>query len=163
MENYKILKDFPKYKIYSNGKVWSDFKKGYLTPQIRNKGYLAVTLYSENKRQHFLLHRLIATLFIQNPNNLPDVNHKDQDKTNNDVSNLEWCTKKYNNDYGTRTERIAKAHSKKIFCVELNKIFNSAAEAGQELKIDPSSIRKVCNGKRKSAGGYHWKEIEKNS
>lgn len=159
-EEYKKLKDFPNYRIYKDGKVWSEYSKKFLSPSCNKKGYLKITLYSPTARKHFQIHRLVAMLFLDNPNNLPDVNHKNENKKDNNVSNLEWCDKIYNNDYGTRNQRIALSNSKTVKCIELNKIYISATEAGRQLNIDPSSIRKVCKGQRKTAGGYHWEILE---
>lgn len=157
---FKILPDFPQYKIYSNGTIWSDYYKKFLVPEIDEKGYHRVVFYNNGNRKHFQVHRLVAFLFLDNPNNLSDVNHKDENKNNNDVSNLEWCDKQYNNDYGTRNQRISLANSKQIRCIETNQIFISAKEAEDKLGIDASSIRKVCRGERKTAGGYHWERME---
>jgi len=79
-----------------------------LTSQLNFGGYKKVALYKDNKRKVMLVHRLVATAFIENPNNYPEINHKDEDKTNNVVTNLEWCTHKYNNNYGTKKERQIK-------------------------------------------------------
>ena len=64
------------------------------------KGYLKINLWKNNKSKMFLVHRIVAETFILNPNNLPQVNHKDENKSNNCVENLEWCSQKYNNNYG---------------------------------------------------------------
>lgn len=74
---------------------------------IDKNGYYRVLLSKNNKIKNYLVHRLVAQTFIPNPNNLPQVNHKDENKTNNNVNNLEWCTRSYNCQYGTRTKRIA--------------------------------------------------------
>lgn len=73
---------------------------------LHNYGYLLVNLYKEGKRKLFLVHRLVAHTFIPNPEGLPEINHKDEDKTNNLVDNLEYCDRKYNINYGTHTERM---------------------------------------------------------
>lgn len=70
------------------------------------KGYYQVTLNKDGKKKHHRVHRLVASAFLENPFNYTDVNHKDENKTNNHVDNLEWCTRKYNNNYGTKPERI---------------------------------------------------------
>ena len=81
---------------------------GILTPRFDGKGYEMVALYKEGKARNTKVHRLVAQAFIPNPNNYPQVNHKDEDKTNNCVDNLEWCDTQYNNTYGTRIERMLK-------------------------------------------------------
>lgn len=102
-------KDIPrfegKYAIYSNGSVWSYRSKKFLKPRYTAKGYARVHLGLDTD---YYVHRLVAEAFIPNPDNLPEVNHKDEDKVNNDVSNLEWCKQIYNDNYGTRGKRISK-------------------------------------------------------
>ena len=78
-----------------------------LKPQLNRFGYEIVNLYRKRKMRHFFIHKLVAFAFIQNPNNYPQVNHKDECKTNNNVENLEWCTAKYNINYGTRNIRCS--------------------------------------------------------
>lgn len=87
----KTVKGFPNYTVSDNGVVYSHNRKRNLTPTICN-GYLHVTLYNGDVRKTYKVHRLVAEHFLENPENLSEVNHKDADKTNNDVSNLEWVT-----------------------------------------------------------------------
>lgn len=89
------------------------FEEHLLKPRKITHGYFSVALYKQGKRKDYKLHRLVATHFIPNPDNLPEVNHKDEDKSNNCVDNLEWCTHKYNSNYGTRPQRIGEFHSKR--------------------------------------------------
>lgn len=81
-----------------------------LKPQITPNGYLRLHLNKDGKRKYYSVHRLVAIAFIHNPNNYPQINHKDENKTNNNVINLEWCTPEYNANYGTRNDKIC--HSK---------------------------------------------------
>lgn len=102
------------YQVSSRGKVRSfHFGKNIkiLRFSIRG-GYANVILYKNKKRKTFSVHRLVAEAFIDNPNDLPEVNHKDEDKLNNQVENLEWCTPKYNSNYGTRNKRIKETKSR---------------------------------------------------
>ena len=126
----EIWKDIPNfegyYKISNLGRIKSvtrkakvkilnnDYRtiKGQLiSPAKTRDGYLKVSLSKNHKRYYFKVHRLAAQAFIPNTNNYPCINHKDENKENNRVDNLEWCTVKYNCNYGTRNERIAKANS----------------------------------------------------
>lgn len=96
----------------ANGSILS-FKEHLLKPRKITHGYLSVALYKNGTRKDYKLHRLVATHFISNPNGLPEVNHKDENKQNNCVDNLEWCTHKYNANYGSRPKRIGEFHSKR--------------------------------------------------
>lgn len=129
-------------------------KEGILSPGV-SKDYLFVTLCKDKKHKAYSIQRLVADAFISNPNGYPCVNHKNENKQDNRVENLEWCTYSYNNTYN---DRHLKA-SKPIFCVELSKIFSSTAEACRITGIYHQNITKCLKGKRKSAGGYHWRYV----
>ena len=110
------------------------------------------------------VHRLVATAFIPNPNNLKTVNHKDEVKTNNEISNLEWMSIKDNLNYGTHNKRMAESLSKQVQMFdkstgELLGTFPSLIEAERVTGIDHSNISSCCLGKLKSAGGYKWRYI----
>ena len=100
-----------------------------LTPQLDKNGYYRIGLTKNRKRSYYFVHRLVAEAFIPNPDKLSYVNHKDEKKTNNKVDNLEWCTMKYNCNYGTRNERVAKCNYKKVKCIETGVVYNSLTEA----------------------------------
>lgn len=148
------------YAITSCGKVWSYKRKKFLNPIRNQKGYERVFLSTNKGGKNFPIHKLVATAYIPNPNNFPQINHKDENKENNSVNNLEWCTNKYNSNYGTRNIRMARAKWRKVLCIELNRIFDSEKQAEAELKIGVSRISECCSGKNKTAGGYHWKYAE---
>lgn len=97
------------YGVTKDGKVYSYISNKFLKPGVERGGYLCVILCKNGKKKHYKVHRLVAMTYIENPNNYPHINHKDEDKTNNNVSNLEWCTAKYNNNYGTKLKRQAKS------------------------------------------------------
>lgn len=97
------------YSVSNFGRIKNSRTNHILKPQRLSKGYQGVTLYKNNKRKTQKVHRVVAIAFIPNPTNLPSINHKDEDKTNNHVDNLEWCDAKYNNTYGTFAQRISKA------------------------------------------------------
>jgi hypothetical protein len=109
-EEWKTIEDYPDYMISNLGNVKSlkNGKEKILKQEITNNGYCRVELSKDRKRKKYLVHRLVTQTFIPNPQNLPCVNHKDENKTNNCVNNLESCDAKYNNNYGTRNERSSK-------------------------------------------------------
>ena len=143
------------YGITSCGRVWSYRSQKFLKPKM-NKGYLRVDLQKDGTRKTYYVHRLVADAYIPNPDYKPQVNHKDEDKTHNYINNLEWMTAKENINYGTRTQRTSKARSKAVYCVELDKTFDSMNEAKRQTNIDNGSISSCCKGNRNTAGGYHW-------
>ena len=97
-------------------------QKGKMLSPIKNKdGYLQVNLCCNGKNKMFLVHRLSAQAFLPNPDNLPEINHKDEDKTNNIVDNLEWCDRSYNNNYGTRKDKVRESKLKSGYWTGLSK------------------------------------------
>lgn len=173
----KIIGQFPNYKIDVNGNVYSRYK--YKTGIVCDKwrklkpvldkgtGYYLVTLVHDGYRKNQFIHRLIASAFIPNPENKPQVNHIDGDKTNNDIKNLEWVTAKENLDHAIRIGLHDKGRLRQcnpivqytkdgIFIKE----FLSACHASRELDVPQSNILKVLKGRRKIAGGFHWKYKE---
>lgn len=150
-----------KYQISNTGKVkslnYNQTKTSrILRPITYNKHYLQVFLWKDGKYIHKFIHRLVAEAFIPNPENKPQVNHKDENKLNNNVDNLEWCDGKYNCNYGTRNKRI----SRPVQCIETGIIYPSILDAGTQTGIDPAHLGDVARGKRKTAGGYHWRYIK---
>lgn len=146
-------------------------RKGRELSQATNrKGYKCVVLCTQNTRKNYTVHRLVAETHVPNPSNLPCINHKDEITTNNNVSNLEWCTHKYNNNYGNHIRKIAVHFEKPILQFDLNGNFiaryRSTCEAERKTGIKQGSICNVANfaigtskAKRRylSAGGYIWK------
>ena len=146
------------YAVTKDGKVWS-YKNKIFLKTSNSRGYIKVNLIKDNKQKHFYIHRLVAMAFIPNPFNLPQVNHKDENKANNHVTNLEWCTQSYNNNYGTGNTRRASKQQKLVYCVELNKIFNGIREAAKELNVSAGNISNCLKGRIQTVGGYHWKYL----
>ena len=125
-------------------------------------GYYIVVLCKNGKHYTKLAHRLVAEAFIPNTRNLNEVNHKDENKLNNSLANLEWCDRAYNANYGTGAERCAKQKRRPVIMLDVEtmrtiSVFKSAREANKETGISYKSISSVCNGKSKTAGGYIWK------
>lgn len=120
------------------------------------KGYLLITLSKDCQCKTYQVHRLVAEAFIPNPENKPEVNHKDEDKTNNCIDNLEWMTSKENNNYGTAIVRRSIKRGKPVRCIETGEVYYSANEAERQTGVNSSHIGEVCRGIQKTAGGYHW-------
>lgn len=130
-----------------------------------NAGYLAVNLSKENKYTTFDVHRIVAQAFIKNPDGLPEVNHKDENKHNNAVDNLEWCDSYYNAIYGTKLERQKEKMSRPIIQYDKSgnplKEYDSATQAEKEISGKlTGAISKCINGRSKTAYGYIWKYKE---
>lgn len=140
-----------------------------LKTRHNNRGYVQVHLYKDGKGYMQLLHRVVATAFLPNPTNLPQINHKDEDKDNNALSNLEWCTNLYNRRYGTGYQRSCEKHDyKKIGMRNAKSVrqlslsgdliaeYASSMLASKATGISPQQIRNCCNGYCKTAGNYLW-------
>lgn len=157
--NIAVIKNFPNYYIDTDGNVFNS-NGVKLKPSVSNKGYLRVSL-SNNKVKHkmFSIHRLVAESFIPNPENLPQVNHKDEDKTNNCVENLEWCTALENLNYSQVIEKSSKAKERKIKCVTTGEIFSSFKEVENKFGLYHSNLVACCMGRRKRCGGMEWEYI----
>ncbi len=149
-----------------NGKIIPTKYTGKILSSHLNKGYEYVTLTSYPRKSPLKVHRLVAEAFIPNPNNLPAVNHKDENKENNCVDNLEWCTSKYNNNYGTKKERLSAKLKHKISQYSLDgnwiRDWDSACDASYALGINRARINGCVLGFKdhKTAGGYIWKSVD---
>lgn len=164
-EIWKNISGYPNYQISNMGRVKSlgnnKTRKEKILKGVENgRGYLQVVLNKEGKGKKYRIHRLVAAAFIPNPDNLPQVNHRNENKTDNRVENLEYCDSKYNINYGSRNERMAKAKSIPILQFsktdDLLRKWDSAIEVKNELGFDNGYISNCCKGKLKSAYGYKW-------
>ena len=181
------------YEVSNLGRVRSLNYGGHgeikvLKPSNSN-AYLRVALHKDGRGQRFLVHRLVATMFIPNPDNLPVVNHKNENPSNNCVDNLEWCTVKYNTNYGTCPQRMSEAHKGKTSAFKGKKHSKTAkckisetqrgsknpkakkvlcVETGQvfdciadaEKWLGKSGICSCLKGRQKTCGGFHWEYVE---
>ena len=158
-EEWRNIKGFEGlYQVSNLGHVKSlnYLRKGissYLTP-LFNHDYYLVNLYKDKKVYHFKVHRLVAEAFLPNPNNLPQVNHKDENKLNNSVDNLEWCDQTYNIRY-SKAVKVGKFKNN-----ELIKVYSAMAD----VKLDghlPSKVCQCCKGEygRKHHHGFEWHYI----
>ena len=151
------------YEVSDQGRVRSlKFgKERILKPALTTQGYLIVGLCKNGEIKQCLVHRLVALAFIPNPDNLPEVNHKDENKENNSVQNLEWCDQKYNINYGTRNQMVSMKLSKPVLQYTKSGGFvrewKSAMDVQRNLGYFQNNISNCCNGKLKSANGFVWK------
>lgn len=154
------IKGYENYDVTTTGEVINNSTGKALKPSKVGIGYLQVILCKNCRPKHFYIHRLVAEAFIPNPDNLPCVNHKDENPSNNSVDNLEWCTYEYNNNYGTHNERVAKTKSKPILQLRkdgsLVRIWLSSREVQRQLHYSSGNINQCCLGKRYSANGFKW-------
>lgn len=169
-----MIPDFPNYRISRDGDVWSCYKYKTAIPtetwrpvkQVLDKGtgYFLVTLCHEGVRRNQFIHRLLAQLYLQNPHNKLHVNHVDTNKQNNSLNNLEWATPQENASHAARHGLYqpsidATRRDVEQICLRTGASlasFESLHEAGRVTGIQWQNIWKVCNGQRKSAGGYSW-------
>lgn len=167
VSNLGRIKRFSFFKnIRSNGKQYVE--EHILKGRKRKDRYIVVGLCVNSVCKIHLVHRLVANAFIPNPQNFPHINHKDENKSNNKVCNLEWCNQKYNSNYGTSAQRISAklTNGKRSKNVEqydkdgtFIQSFPSASEAARVLNIPVSSIVRCCNNSPQYSivAGYQWK------
>ena len=151
------------YEVSNIGEIRSiprhgTFKNLHILKGGHNKdGYKQISLTKNGKPRTFRVHRIVASVFIPNPMGYREINHKDEDKDNNNVENLEWCTRIYNMNYGTRNQRM----SKPVILIKNNETveFKSLTDAANYIKkgANISNISRCCKGLRKTAYGYVWK------
>lgn len=164
-EEFRPIKGFDYYLVSNYGRVYS-YKKNRFIGKVDDHNYPIVTLYG-NKfsgvKKDVRIHRLVCEAFVPNPNGYKEVNHKDENTMNNRADNLEWCTSDYNLHYGTRIERCAIGHRKKVEVYQNGKYiasFASIKDAAQGLGVDRSSISDWMLGRVKSNKGYEIMEIK---
>ena len=140
------------------GNVFRWTKTNIRTARKKENGYLELEILGK----HHYIHRLVAEAFIPNPYNFPCINHKDENKENNSVENLEWCDYYYNANYGTRTKRAKEKQFGDRFAViniDTGEVYKTPKDASRATGIHNDSISRVCKGKSKTAGGYRWRYL----
>ena len=179
-----VIFDYTSYQISNRGRVRNKSKK-ILKANKNHYGYLMINLSKNGKAKTFLIHRLVAFMFVDGYFNGAEVNHIDENKENNDVNNLEWCTHIDNINHGNRNKKQSVSmsgdnhldyskeknpYAKKVAQYEYNektkekgeliKIWNYIGEASVELKINWGNISSCCRGRLKSAGGFVWEYVK---
>lgn len=150
------------FDVTCDGEIYNKRTGKKMSYQVDKDGYKRFRFWIKRKPFKIAVHRLVALLYIENPNNLPVVNHKDGNKQNNNKDNLEWCTFKHNTLHAEKLGlRTHKHLCKKVKQIDINTgevvaIYNSITEASNKNGIARQCIGKVCLGKRKSAGGFKW-------
>jgi len=170
MEEWRDIKGYiGHYQVSNFGNVRSIKNGKFLTlKQYKEKGkrgYLDVYLRIPGSKKTKKVHRLVAEAFIPNPNNCLELNHKDENKENNCVENLEWCDRIYNNNYGTKNLRSSVKLSVKVEQYDLSgnyiASYDSQIEASRKTGCPQSSISNCIHGKNKSSKNYIWKLVKK--
>lgn len=168
-----LFKNIPNYEgLYqiSTTDVVRNNKHHILVQTLHStSNYYRVHLCKNGKAKWHLVHRLVAETFIPNPLHLSQINHIDENPLNNNVNNLEWCNSKYNTNYGNRNQKISNTkrnntyNVKPVKCIETKRIYISLMDAQRQTGIFATSIKQVCKGKQKTAGGYHWQYYKERS
>lgn len=144
---------FERYTVYPDGRIYSNITNKFLKPSISSGGYLQIRC----GKKHVYVHKLVAEKYIPNPNNLPQINHKNEIKSDNRIENLEWCDEKYNTRYST---------AKKVYCYnrkgELIKVYDTSTDTRID-GFNDKGVRNVCAGRKYTHHGYtfSYKELTK--
>lgn len=141
-------------KVAKNGKPSKEYR--ILKATDNGNGYLRIVRTKDGKQKTLYVHKLVAQMFIDNPQGLTEINHLDENKYNNNVANLVWCTHKENCQYGTRNERAGEKHSKPIICVETGIKYNSVSEAAKRMNCRNTAINNCLKKRTQTSCGFHW-------
>ena len=153
-EEWRQVDEFPIYSISNYGRLRNDITGNILKGGFDKNGYRQATICYNNKQYNRRICRLVAIAFLPNPDNLPMVNHKDENKQNDYVNNLEWCNATYNNNYGNRSQQTRK----RVECIETGIEYDGLRVAERECGIQHALISKACRF-GVTAGGLHWRYI----
>lgn len=169
------MKEIPGYRLYmatEDGQIWSVRSNKFLKQRKRSDGYMQVTLCEGNERHQEYVHRLVASAFVPNPDGHNVVNHMDEDRSNNNAANLEWCTYEHNSSWGNckkkqcetvgleKLQHLARMASvkrrRKVKNLDTGVVYESLASACRDTGLLHSGIASACTGRYKTCGGYRW-------
>lgn len=150
-----MTKDLGIYTIYSDGKVYSNKSKKFIKPHIEN-GYYRIALYIDGKPKTYKLHRLIGECFIKKPEGKNQINHKDCNKLNNDVSNLEWCNNSENQLHAYQNGLNVSIHKKLVLDLETGVYYDSATELANLIGMNRVTLIGRLNGNRHELKRYKY-------
>jgi len=171
---WRPVRDYPDYDVSDSGLIYSHKTHKILKQSTNHNGYKSIELFNKDGSKRLLVHRLVAIAFIPNEDELPQVNHINEIRSDNRVENLEWVTAKQNihhgscmarrrahTDYSTEkrkeiARRVNRRSWKKTKNLTTGEVFKNAMAASKHYGITHSNICECCNGKRASAGGYRW-------
>lgn len=168
-EVWKKIDGYTRYEVSNTGRIRNIHNKTIKATRRTKTGYLITDLKENGEKQTKYVHRLVAIAFIDNPDNLPCVNHKDEDKSNNCVDNLEWCTVAYNNKYGTKEykqkETMTEKYGKKVAQIDLktNKViavYRSLVEAAKAVGVAHQAILWGISSPTHTIKGCKWEVVE---
>lgn len=138
------MKDIPNYEglyaITEDGNVWSYRNNRFIKSFLRKNGYMQVLLVKDGTKKSWKVHRLVALTYLPNPNNYPEVNHKDENRINNCVDNLEWCPHDYNCNYGERLNRISDSNTKRFNIYTDNDLKRKILKEAKERNISTETL-----------------------
>ena len=146
------------YAVTSCGRIYSYTNKRFLKPWFNNKGYLVIKLCKDGIAKNFRVNRLVALAYIENPDpeRLPHCGHLDDIKEHNYVSNLYWTNEKENNNHGAHNEKVSKAKSKPVVCVETGEVYESATKAAAAVGRSVVCLCRSLKNESYTCAGLHW-------
>lgn len=161
---WKQVLEHPNYEVNSKGEIRHKIRKHILKPRSNKGGYMYVNFKINGKNTNFAVHRIVANAFLPNPNGYTEVNHKDYDKTNNCIENLEWVSSSINKKHAflKQENRDSRAKGVNQFSKDgkFIKTFSSITEAAKEMNCCVSAISNCCLGRTKTSQGFRWSFIE---
>lgn len=145
-----------KVRTKHHGKTGYQKEYRFIAQADNGSGYLRINIPQSGKQKTIYIHKLVAEAFISNPEALSEVNHIDENKSNNRADNLEWCSHKYNCQYGTRNQKVSQKNRKRVVCNETKIVFESLGEAAKAFDVCDTAIANCLKGRSKTCAGHTW-------